>query len=275
MPAFPRRSLARRFPPPQRPWEGDYGERHLAFTNAMMADADILRRLRTGRQLPRGYGIGLDERVVEYIWLAAQEPRGRTLDAGSVLNHGHVLDWFLPRLDELTIITLKPEPAAFPERGVRYAFGDLRELPFEDASFDTAVCLSTIEHVGMDNSLYGDGTPRADDPRAEVHRALAELERVTAPGGRVLLSVPYGAPEDHGWFRQFDQDELEALIAASASPEPRVTVYAYGPGGWRRSSPPKAAGATYHDHHADPTPDPDRAPAARAVACVELPDTAP
>ncbi len=55
---------------------------------------------------------------------------GRVLDAGSVLNHAHVLDG-LPHGD-LTIVTLEPEPHAFFARRISYVYADLRELPFRD-----------------------------------------------------------------------------------------------------------------------------------------------
>jgi ubiquinone/menaquinone biosynthesis C-methylase UbiE len=48
-------------------------------------------------------------------------------------------------------------------------------LPFEDASFDLTTCVSVIEYVH-----------RVEDRRALV----AELERVTRPGGHILLITP-------------------------------------------------------------------------------------
>ncbi|MHB8491316.1 MAG: class I SAM-dependent methyltransferase [Solirubrobacteraceae bacterium] len=50
--------------------------------------------------------------------------------------------------------------------------GSLDRLPFADERFDLAVCLDVIEHL--------------DDDRG----ALAELRRVIAPGGSLLVTVP-------------------------------------------------------------------------------------
>jgi SAM-dependent methyltransferase len=52
--------------------------------------------------------------------------------------------------------------------------GSLMALPFPDASFDRALCLDVLEHLAFD-----------DQPRA-----LAELARILAPGGELLVSVP-------------------------------------------------------------------------------------
>jgi SAM-dependent methyltransferase len=49
--------------------------------------------------------------------------------------------------------------------------GHVEELPVEDGSFDVVLCTQVLEHV--------------DDPA----RAVRELARVTAPGGRVLAST--------------------------------------------------------------------------------------
>lgn len=62
--------------------------------------------------------------------------------------------------------------AAYESDLVRRA--DLRELPFDDASFDVALCLDVLEHV-----------PLLDQPSA-----LAETSRVLKPSGLLLLSVP-------------------------------------------------------------------------------------
>jgi SAM-dependent methyltransferase len=217
-------------------------------------------------RLPRGYGVGLDERVVEYPWLLPRVPGGRVLDAGSALNHAHVLERFLPRLDELHIVTLAPEPYSLDDPRVTYSFADLRDLPYPSASFDAVVSVSTLEHVGMDTRLYGGAVERADDPDAELRKAVAELLRVLVPGGTLLVTLPYGRREDHGWFRQLDRADLDALFPAGAT----LDVYRYTSRGWQKSSLAEAAGERYHDHHADRTMPPDGAAAARAVACLRL-----
>jgi SAM-dependent methyltransferase len=55
---------------------------------------------------------------------------------------------------------------------LRAAVGDVRELPFRDASFDAIYSMGTIEHFD------------------ETERAVAEIARVLAPGGRAIIGVP-------------------------------------------------------------------------------------
>jgi len=55
-------------------------------------------------------------------------------------------------------------------------YGDLARLPFEDATFDAAVCISVLEHLASPLS------------------AIAELQRVVRPGG--LLVCTWDIPAD-------------------------------------------------------------------------------
>jgi SAM-dependent methyltransferase len=261
------RELRERHPPPERAWEGDYGVRHGSLLDWAWASPEFERLLAEEAPLPDGYGVGLDERVLEFPWLYAQRPFGRLLDAGSTLNHDHIAARFQPETSWLAIATLAPEEAAYTERGISYVYADLRELPFRDEWFDTVICASTLEHVGMDNRRYGSDEQVAADPAGEQAAALAELLRVTRRGGRVLITLPYGRSEDHGWFRQYDEAALTGLLGDL---DAKLSIYSYGPGGWRLDSLAGARDAEFKDHHADPTPAPDRAAAARAIACVRL-----
>jgi SAM-dependent methyltransferase len=247
-----------RYVPPVRVGKKGYLAAQATFVADMLDRPDIVARFRSCQRLPRDYGIGLDERVVEYPWLVSQGLKGRVLDAGSILNHEHILERVLEQLDALHVVTLAPERRAFVKRGISYLFADLRDLPIRDDYYDVVASLSTLEHVGMDNSHYGDATARAADPRAAVSAAVHELRRVLRPGGRLLITVPYGRSEDHGWFRQFDRDDVRLLLDAIDAKNPVVTVYAYSPSGWQLSGLRSAARLAYAD----------RAPAARSVVCI-------
>ncbi len=253
---------------PETPWTQEYVDRHRALVSALLDDPAVLAMFAAGAVLPPAFGIGFDERVIEYPWLFAQHPSGRTLDAGSTLNHRHILDRVQPSLESLCITTLAPEAQAFVERGVSYSFADLRCLPFRDAWFDTVVCLSTLEHVGMDNECYGAPGDRAPDPDEELAAAARELRRVTRPGGRIMLSVPFGRREDHRWFRQLDGEDLGRLTEVFRSDHVGEAIYQYTQQGWMASTRERAAAARYRDFTQDPSPVSDRAAAARAVACV-------
>jgi SAM-dependent methyltransferase len=225
----------------------------------VLARNDLAALFAQPTPLPRHFGVGSNERAIEIPWLFAQRPRGRVLDAGSSLNHSEYLGPLADLADEIHIVTLAYEGVAFPERGVSYLFEDLRNLPYRDNFFDTVLSVSTLEHVGMDNIGYGSGRPRAADPAREVDQAVRELVRVVAPGGMLLVSVPYGQPEDHGWFRQFARVDVEQLIGAVDPREAEVAVYRYGDTGWQVSDLEQAGNARYRGNAG-----------AEAVACLRL-----
>lgn len=260
------RKWARRFPATE-PRTLEYDSTHRALIASLLDDEQWRRRFAAGAQLPPGLGAGFDERVVEYPWLFSRGLSGRLLDAGSVLNHRHVLERALAAVDELTITTLSPEPRSFNEYGVSYVYADLRRLPFRDGWFDQVVSLSTLEHVGMDNTVYGAPAPRAEDPRAAAAEALRELLRVTRPGGRIHLSLPYGRREDLGWLRQFDRADVNDLLAAAGVTAREEVVFRHTPRGWRRGSPRTVARVRYNG---TPTRGRDKAVAARAVYCATI-----
>ena len=64
---------------------------------------------------------------------------------------------------------------------------DLVRLPFADETIPSLSCLHVIEHIGL--GRYGDPLDVDGDLKA-----MAELKRVLAPGGTLLLAVPVGRP---------------------------------------------------------------------------------
>jgi SAM-dependent methyltransferase len=220
-------------------------------------DPSALDRFRDSAPLPPGYGASFDERLVELPWVLAHEPRGRVLDAGSALNHDWFLRRLLPRLDALDIVTLAPEPTSYNALGISYLYADLRDLPLRDDNYDTIVSVSTLEHVGMDNRGYGAGAGVSADEREAVRQAVRELRRVLVPGGRLLITVPFGRAERHGWLRQFDAEQLDELVDAAEPSQATVQVWR-NRGGWQPVERESAADARYGEHKAE------------AVATVEI-----
>src|SRR5262249_30356427 len=86
--------------------------------------------------------------------------------------------------------------------------------------------ISTLEHVGRDNRVYG--VRDAHDDRG-IGTALGELARV---GARILVTVPTGADEDHGWFVQLPVAAWRELFAGASLAIAEEEVYELGPGGW-------------------------------------------
>ena len=204
---------------------------------ASMADPDD--PLRNGGPLASGFAVGHDERVIELplaLAVAALDQPGTVLDAGAALNLPVVRQSVRAPGAHVTHFTQSGEKEPqLPgdEDRFTFQFGDLRHLPFADATFDRAVCISTLEHVGLDNTRYGGA--HENDP-ASAATAVAELVRVVRPGGRILITVPYGLSTIRGWFRVFDAVDLHALLAPAAGDD-LATRYFYYHRGWFEAGP--------------------------------------
>ena len=242
--------------------------------------AAIERALSGSPASPYGHeDAGLDERVVEYPW-ALHRLRSRCeagtpiLDAGSVLNHPRILDHCRrERIGPISLVTLRYEGSARVSDDLRYEFADLRRLPYRDGWFSCVVCLSTLEHVGMDNRGYGDHSHSSASPRIECLRAMEELRRVTRAGGVLLLSVPFGKRHDRGWFRILDADELRQLTDCPGWRTDSTSIHRSTAEGWRECSPQDAQTAGYNERdsaHAGTRTAPPWVSAAEAVALLEL-----
>lgn len=103
--------------------------------------------------------------------------------------------------------------------GFDFALASAEHLPWTDRAFDTILMLDVLEHVPCE------------------HKALAEVERVLRPGGRLIISVPnkgefnrvdaqnslffalgrkvMGRRGDMMYHRHYSIDELKALMPPS------------------------------------------------------------
>ncbi len=222
---------------------------------------------------PRRYGFRLDERVVEYPWFFSrlQPGPGKLLDAGSVLNFDYILEH--PRLSEkqVFISTLAPELRSYTRRGYSYVFEDLRESCFRDDYFDAIVSLSTIEHIGLDNTLLYTSDASKNERRTDDYlKAISEYRRMLQPGGMLYLSFPFGKRAVCGWYQVFDAAAVDELVAAFAPGEHKRWYFRYGSDSWSPATAAECADANTFDIHRTNQYEPDYLAFSRAICCLEL-----
>lgn len=280
-PAKAERLIARYLEGGRIPWSPGYREYKMKVIGETLADESLSRAISAGK-VPSGHGAGIDERVVEYPWAFAHllDSKGPVLDAGSVLNFEAIIK--SPGLDpsRLTIAGLAVEKQCHYAAGVSYQLCDLRRLPFRDGWFGLTLCLSTLEHIGMNNEIYGhDDETAPGEAQAPAGAgpeivegghldAVAELVRVTRPDGKIAVSVPVGLHEDHGFFQQFDRPMIDALIAALSSfGEVEETYFRYRDGGWASATWEECQDSTSHNPQTGRGRGEDGAAHCRAVGC--------
>jgi SAM-dependent methyltransferase len=140
--------------------------------------------------------------------------------------------------------------------GLEGVVADVRALPFADASFDQVLLVSTLEHIGADNTVYGIEEAIEGGPL----EALRELRRVLRADGSLLVTVPVGEPGDYGWFRQEDRRGWTRLFAQAGFFVEEEELYELTADGWRANPAFDAKGVRYGE----------RGPAASSVLCAEL-----
>jgi len=199
----------------RKPWSRGYFEYKWKSIGDAISNKLIMEDFSGVKPLPDGYGRHIDERIVEFPWALSRIPETplTLLDAGSTLNFINILQHSKLKNKKTTIVTLAPESNCFWKMGVSYVYDDIRILPFRDEQFDIITCLSTLEHVGMDNTqVYTSDKRFSENNKDDYKRALLELKRVLRPSGRLLLTVPYGAYADYGFFQQFDEHMIKEIV---------------------------------------------------------------
>lgn len=135
--------------------------------------------------LDRTSATGFDRHYVYHTaWAARQIASTRPeehIDIGSSLYFVALVSSFV------SIRFYDYRPAELYLSGLSCGHADLLALHFEDNSIQSLSCMHVIEHIGL--GRYGDPLDVAGDSKA-----AAELSRVIAPGGRLLLVVPVGRP---------------------------------------------------------------------------------
>lgn len=191
-----------------------------------------------------------DERAIEISWcLSRYRGERRLLDVGYAFAKPAYLA-ALVNLGAPEVVAVDVAETAVP--GVKRVQADVRSLPFERSSFDVVLSISTLEHVGADEDRYGRGFASGG-----IGDALKELRRV---GGRVLLTVPCGEPDDLGWFVQDEPEGWRARFRNAGFLVFEEELYELTPEGWRSAPAFAAAGVRYGE----------RGPGASAVLCAEL-----
>jgi SAM-dependent methyltransferase len=197
---------------------------------------------------------GTDERVVEIPWVLSRlRGAGRVLEVGYAFAETSYLAGLLRSDVELVGVDL----ATREVEGMATVDADVRDLPFDDRSFDQVLLVSTLEHVGADNTVYGLAA-EADATAPLV--ALRELRRVLRSDGSVLVTVPLGEPGDYGWFRQEDERGWNGLYARAGLFVEEQEAYELTEESWRAAPSFHADGVRYGA----------RGPGASAVLCSEL-----
>lgn len=174
---------------------------------------------------------GVTERIVEvpFVFGAITElPVG-----ASVLDVGAAESTVALSLASLGYRVTALDPRGYPleHPNLKVAPTAVEAWPCDPASFDAAVCLSTVEHLGL--SAYGEG---GLDESADV-AALKRLRGLLKPRGLLVLTTPFGKWSIDANTRRYDADNLACLLDGWTV-EQQVFVGCDDSGIWTRRDAP-------------------------------------
>jgi SAM-dependent methyltransferase len=202
------------------------------------------------------FGQGDTERCVEIPWaVSCYRDEERVLDVGYAnAEDRYISDLLSLNIPQLFGIDVMPKRCP----GIISVGGDIRDTPFPDNFFDFVLCISTIEHIGRDNSVYRIPFDGADDEGD--FKALQEICRMIKPYGRAVVTVPYGKLHDYGWFIHYDDTRLQRLVKSSNFSIILDDYFVYR-SGWHKCDKSELVNVLYKDNNA---------PAAAGLACILL-----
>lgn len=254
----------------RRPWSLGYSVYKFDYIKeAVKNDLEYFRN----KQLPSGYGARLDERVVEYPWVLSKLDSGarKILDAGSALNHSDILTLDILKDRQLFISTLAYEGFSAVRNPPSYIFEDIREMCYKDEFFDAIICLSTLEHVGMDNAfLYTQEREQKPHDQNAYLEAVRQFKRVLKKNSTLYLTMPYGAYKNYRWFQIFDAPMISRLVQCFEPSKVSEDYFKYEDQQWHFSNAKDCVSGFYFDIHHERRYRQDYLAASQCVVCLAL-----
>jgi SAM-dependent methyltransferase len=163
-----------------------------------------------------------------FRFLRGTPTKARILDAGSgygiyaltLAERGYSIDAIDLEKNRTDALSARKKELPQLDQRIRAYTGSITNLPFENESYDLIICSDVIEHI-------------TDDARA-----VAELARVLAPDGTLILTVPYRSKNNERIYKQFgherpgyDLESIQRLTGPLGLSIEDVAYYEYALGG--------------------------------------------
>ncbi len=187
----------------------------------------------------------VNERIVEFPFafgvLARLAPGARVLDVGGAESSFSLSAASLGY--DVTVVDPRPLPFEHPAITGVVARLDQWQPPAEP--FDGAFLISTVEHIGL--GAYGEGPPdrtpdsgpsssRVGEAAGGDREAVVKIGELLAPGGMLVLTVPYGPASVDEFERVYDREGLQRLLEGWTVLEERL-VFRRGEKTWTPGAP--------------------------------------
>ncbi|MGA3168797.1 MAG: class I SAM-dependent methyltransferase [Terriglobia bacterium] len=150
------------------------------------------------------------ERLVEIPFLFDSLPEPsiniRTLDIGCCESP------IVTELDKLGFNSWGIDLRDYIEGYPKFIKCDARNLKMiPDNSFDVAIAISTVEHIGLIDTPYHTDINLDDNGDK---KSISEMVRAIKPGGIIILTIPYGKGDNTltSWIRFYNKERVNNII---------------------------------------------------------------
>jgi hypothetical protein len=245
-----------------------YYEAYLYTELGKVINTDLLDLFKYKKRLPDNYGIGLGERIVELPLFLSQisESEGLHFDAGSALNYKDILFHKKLRNKKIIIGNLNPERNCYWTSSISYIYEDLRKSVFADNYFDSISCISTLEHVGLDNRSWIEDKKYFQNNDDDYLLFIGEFKRILKQNGQCFITVPFRKNRKLGWLQIFNKKMIEQIITKFQPSDYEIFYYKYDKNGWQLSKEHECSECGYSTEY----PGQDLCVGAYSVACIKL-----
>ncbi len=150
------------------------------------------------------------------------------------MNFEYILN-SLPNLKKIFINTLYPEKINFNNRSINYVYEDICENSLKEKYFDNISCISTLEHIGFDNSHYNyrnNSKKKIKFNNLKYLNALKKIKKLLKRKSNFFISFPFGKKKVYKNLQQFDSNDLKKIFNIFKNFKKKVTFYRYVNGKW-------------------------------------------
>ena len=189
------------------------------------------------KKIDNNLGEYFDERIVEIPWIVEElkKSKGNLLDVGSTINCEYIIDE-LSNLKNIFISTLYPEKIYFNNKSINYLYEDICDNSLKNKFFDNISCISTLEHIGFDNSQYNyTKTSKKFSKINELMylKALKEIKKLLKSSGKFFITIPFGKKKIYKNLQQFGHSELKKIFLIFKEYERKVIYYKFDKRKWK------------------------------------------
>ncbi len=181
-----------------------------------------------------------DERLIEIPWIVKElkKCKGNLLDVGSTLNYDYILK-SITNLNKIFINTLFPEKKNYNNKSVNYLYEDICKNSLKEKYFDNITCISTLEHIGFDNSHYNYNSKLKKKFKFNKFKyllALINIKKLLKKKGNFFITIPFGKKKIYKNLQQFNSLDLKKIFKIFKNFKKKVIFYRFINGKWIQSN---------------------------------------